>query len=78
MTIRNHIFREHRTRSLIKAITFRILVIILDFGFVYLLTGRLEIALGFIIVSNVYSSIAYYFHERIWDKIKWGKKKFKS
>jgi len=36
MNIRNHIFGEHRTRSLIKAITFRILVVILDL-YIYLL-----------------------------------------
>jgi adenylylsulfate kinase len=66
---------EHWRRSLVKAITYRLLIIVLDITVIYLLTGRLDVALGFMIISNVYTSIAYYFHERIWNKIGWGKTK---
>ena len=66
---------EHWRRSLVKAITYRLLIIVLDNSVIYLLTGRLDVALGFMIISNVYTSIAYYFHERIWNKIGWGKTK---
>jgi adenylylsulfate kinase len=58
-----------------KSDTYRILIIVLDITVVYLLTGRLDLALGFMVISNVYASIAYYFHERIWNKIGWGKTK---
>ena len=64
---------EHWRRSLVKAITYRLLIIVLDITVIYSLTGRLDLALGFMIISNVYTSIAYYFHERIWNKIGWGK-----
>jgi adenylylsulfate kinase len=47
---------------------------VLDVTVIYLLTGRLDVALGFMIISNVYTSVAYYFHERLWNKIGWGKK----
>jgi uncharacterized membrane protein len=67
-------FRERWTRSLTKAFTYRVAIIVLDFVAVYLLTERVETALGFMIVSNIYTSAAYYFHERIWNVIKWGKK----
>jgi adenylylsulfate kinase len=66
---------EHWRRSLAKAITYRLLIIVLDITVIYLFTGRLDIAFGFMMVSNVYTSIAYYFHERIWNRIDWGKKK---
>jgi uncharacterized membrane protein len=66
---------EHWRRSLVKAITYRLLIILLDITVIYSLTGRLDLALGFMIISNVYTSIAYYFHERIWNKIGWGKTK---
>jgi uncharacterized membrane protein len=66
---------EHWRRSLVKAITYRLLIIALDITFIYLLTRNLDIALGFMIISNVYTSIAYYLHERIWNKIGWGKTK---
>ena len=66
--------KEKATRSLAKAISYRIIIIILDFTVVYLLTGRFDIAFGFMVISNVYTTIAYYIHERIWNKIRWGRK----
>jgi len=66
--------KEYRSRSLTKAITYRIMILIMDFTSIYLLTGKVEIALGFMLVSNIYTSIAYYFHERIWNRIDWGRK----
>jgi len=50
------------------------MILIMDFTSIYLLTGKVEIALGFMLVSNIYTSIAYYFHERIWNRIDWGRK----
>ena len=58
-----------------KAVTYRIVILILDFIAIYMLTGRIEIAFGFMVVSNINTSIAYYFHERIWNRTNWGKKK---
>jgi uncharacterized membrane protein len=69
------VLKEYRSRSLLKAITYRLIIIVLDVTAIYLLTGNLDIALGFMIVSNIYTSIAYYGHERLWDKIGWGKKR---
>ena len=59
-------------RSLVKAITYRALIICLDFATVYLLTGEVRFALGFMVVSNLYTSVAYLAHERIWARIQWG------
>jgi len=75
MTLERRDFKEHWTRSLTKAVTYRIVILVLDFTSVYLLTGKVEVALGFMLLSNIYTSIAYYFHERIWNRITWGKKK---
>ncbi|MCX6777481.1 MAG: DUF2061 domain-containing protein [Candidatus Micrarchaeota archaeon] len=66
-------FGEKWSRSAAKAITYRILVMALDFSVIYLLTGKSEIAFGFMVVSNIYTTIAYYVHERAWDRVKWGK-----
>jgi uncharacterized membrane protein len=59
-------------RSLVKAITYRAVIVVLDFSVIYLLTGKAVIALGFMVVSNIYTTAAYFIHERIWNKIKWG------
>ncbi|MGO9056460.1 MAG: DUF2061 domain-containing protein [Candidatus Binataceae bacterium] len=59
-------------RSAVKAITYRILIMCLDFITIYLFTGAIRVALGFMIASNVYTTIGYLFHERIWARIQWG------
>ena len=70
----------HRTskRSLVKAFTYRAVIIVLDFSVIYLLTGRVDVALGFMIISNIYTTAAYFVHERIWNKITWGIERTKS
>ncbi len=59
-------------RSVVKAVTYRLLIMSLDFVAIYLFTGAARIALGFMIASNVYTSIAYVIHERLWSRVKWG------
>ncbi len=59
-------------RSLVKAITYRVLIMCLDFLTIYLFTGAQHVALGFMLVSNLYSSISYLMHERLWARIQWG------
>ena len=59
-------------RSLVKAVTYRILIMILDFLTIYLLTGAVHVAIGFMIISNIYTSLAYVGHERLWARIQWG------
>ncbi len=64
---------ETLRRSVVKTITYRVIILILDFTSIYLFTGKLEVALGFMVVSNIYTTVIYFFHERVWDKIQWGK-----
>lgn len=59
-------------RTVVKAITYRILIMCLDFATVYLFTGTLKVAIGFMIASNIYTTIAYVVHERLWARLKWG------
>jgi Predicted membrane protein len=68
-----HHAEETLGRSIAKTVSYRVVILILDFTFIYLFTGQIKVALGFMIVSNIYTTLGYFFHERIWDKIKWGK-----
>lgn len=36
------------------------------------MTGTVKVAIGFMIASNIYTTLAYFAHERIWARIKWG------
>jgi uncharacterized membrane protein len=59
-------------RSVVKAVTYRVVIMCLDFSTIYLFTGALRVAFGFMIASNVYTTIAYFAHERLWSRVKWG------
>ena len=59
-------------RSIVKAITYRAFIICLDFLVIYVLTGNPKVAGGFMIVSNIYTTVSYILHERLWARINWG------
>ena len=65
---------ERRTtkRSLVKALTYRGVIVVLDFSVIYILTGRVDVAVGFMVISNIYTTAAYFLHERVWNRIGWG------
>jgi len=67
------VFREYLSRSVVKAISYRIIVVVADFIAVYFFTGRVEIAAGFVVVSNIYTTGLYFLHERFWDRVAWGR-----
>jgi uncharacterized membrane protein len=73
-----HHATETLSRSVVKTISYRVIILTLDFVVIYLFTGQIKIAFGFMVVSNLYTTIGYFFHERIWDKIKWGKLIYKK
>ncbi len=63
---------ETRKRSVVKALTYRVVIVCLDFLAIYIFTHKVEVAPGFMIVSNVYTTVGYFLHERIWARIGWG------
>ncbi|MCL4406229.1 MAG: DUF2061 domain-containing protein [Patescibacteria group bacterium] len=65
---------ETPLRSAAKTISYRLIIIILDFASIYFFTRSVGVATSFVIVSNIYTTIAYYIHERAWNRIDWGKK----
>lgn len=64
--------RTNRMRSVVKAVTYRALIVCLDFLVIYLLTHKIEAAVGFMVISNIYTTVAYFLHERLWARIRWG------
>jgi uncharacterized membrane protein len=65
---------ETHTRSVLKAISWRTLGTLDTFAISWFMTGRVEIA-GSIAALEVVTKIAwYYFHERIWATILWGRR----
>jgi uncharacterized membrane protein len=65
---------DTRKRSLIKAIVWRIICIIVSVVVTFLLSGKWDIAVAVGTIYNAITMILYYFHERLWNRIKWGTK----
>lgn len=66
-------YHDHVSRSVTKAITFRILIIVADTIVIFALTRRVDLTLGVLFFSNISSTILYFLHERAWNKVHWGK-----
>ncbi|MGD8778966.1 MAG: adenylyl-sulfate kinase [Ignavibacteria bacterium] len=70
-------YKETHTRSIIKTISWRILATLTTMILVYIFIGNLTIALSVGGIEIVLKMLVYFFHERVWDKIKFGKKEVK-
>ncbi len=66
---------EDSRRSLIKTLTYRILIILSTMTIVFLFTGDRRVTFEVTGISTLINTVLYYFHERIWNKVHWGKKK---
>jgi len=63
---------EKHKRSLIKSVTFRVIVVISDLIIITAVTHRYDVAIGIAVATNLGSTVLYYLHERVWARIKWG------
>ena len=65
--------RDTRSRSLTKAVTWRLLASLTTIAIVLLLSGELELALFVGGVEAVAKFIVFYGHERAWSLVHWGR-----
>jgi uncharacterized membrane protein len=66
-------FHEKNRRSWVKALTYRTLAFVSDTTVIYMFTGKVSSTLKLVIGINILNTINYFFHERIWDNVHWGK-----
>lgn len=65
--------KEEIKRSIVKTISWRVIGTITTVMISWLITGTLALAFSIGIVELTSKLVLYYFHERTWNKIKWGK-----
>jgi len=65
---------ETHGRSLIKSITFRIMASFVTIILVLAFTGNLVASFSVGSLEFVLKTIIYYFHERLWNTLQYGKK----
>ena len=66
-------FLERVPRSLVKAITFRGVIMVSDSLIIGAITHSYSVTFWVVIASNVASTVLYFLHERVWNTISWGK-----
>ncbi len=65
--------QERKKRSFVKAITYRLVILISDGIIIFAITHEYSTTLWVILISNIASTILYFTHERAWNTIAWGK-----
>ncbi len=66
-------YHDKHSRSIVKAISYRVLSLTVDSIFVYAFTKKIDLTLAIVIVTNTYSTFLYYMHERAWNIIHYGR-----
>ena len=65
---------DSNLRSIVKTISWRLTGSGATFLIVWVVSGNLLIAGPIAITQLIVNTILYYFHERIWNIINWGRK----
>lgn len=66
--------KELHRRSIIKSISYRLLSMAADTVAAYFFTKNVTETIGIVIIINSYSTLLYYFHERAWAHVHWGRR----
>ena len=64
---------DNKVRSVLKALSYRLSASVVIGVVAFLYTKRIEISLIAFVGDFIVKLFLYYFHERIWEKIKFGK-----
>ncbi len=70
-------FIEQKRRSVLKTISWRVWATITTMALVFLFVGEVKVAVSIGIIEVALKMILYFIHERMWNKIKFGKKEIK-
>ena len=69
---------ETHKRSVTKAITWRIFATFVTISVVYIFTKEVVLSASIGLADTLIKVFAYYSHERLWDRISFGRKKVKE
>ena len=72
------VFTEGQSRSISKIFSWRILVSLSNFIVPFVITGSWGSAAAFFTVATVINMITFWAHERVWNRVSWGKREFVS
>lgn len=64
---------EHPKRSILKTLSWRSFSFVLTITIIYAYTKNIKQSVGVGAGIDIIKMILYYFHERIWNKVKFGR-----
>ena len=64
---------EKPVRSIVKSLSWRTIGTLDTILISWLITGKLDLAFSIGGIELVTKMVLYFFHERVWNSIKWGK-----
>ena len=67
------ILNEMRKRSTAKAITYRVICISMLALVTYVVTRDIMKMTSIVVIFQSIQMIIYYFHERTWERVEWGR-----
>jgi uncharacterized membrane protein len=70
---RKWVLSDTNKRSLIKTISWRLTGSGATFLISYIILGNFAIAGSIAVIQLISNTILYYIHERIWNRINWGR-----
>jgi len=68
-------YKETNKRSIVKGISWRVIATTTTITIVYFFFDRLDLAIAAGMIETVLKVGLYWLHERLWFKVRWGKKK---
>ena len=68
------VFKETRTRSLVKAVVYRVISLTGTTLISWFITKDVKETLILTVVIQIFLIVLYYVSERAWNRISWGKK----
>ena len=66
-------YSESKFRSIVKSIAWRIIATLTTWAVAYYFIGTISGSLEITLWAAGLSMVLYYIHERVWNKINWGK-----
>ena len=66
---------ESHVRTIMKALSWRLVATVVTFSVAWFVTGKLTLAAEIGVADTLIKLGGYYFHERLWIRVKFGKLK---
>ena len=64
---------EQKKRTVVKALTWQIMGFFVMTALGYITTGSIQAAGGLALGAAAIGTVTFFFHERLWARVRWGR-----